>query len=179
MLMPTAEVALTCERANINGVQTTEADTDGSFEQIHGDPLRCGGKCFSTLALARPSVESRFVEAQARYMGPLSEWSIYRQRRGCCHASSDFTGQPIEGVGRSASSARLAYQPQDKMKHNTKRAPLEDFSVQLNTHYSSSQVYLATLVSLLRDKCYSRSSPSVPEEAAFSNISSGYIGLLE
>ena len=79
--MQTAEVALTCERANIDGVHTTKADTDGSFERIHGDPLRCGGKCFSTLALARPSVESRFVEVQARYMGPLSEWSICRQRR--------------------------------------------------------------------------------------------------
>ena len=79
MLMPTAEVALTYERANIDGVQTTEGDTDGSFERIHGDPLQCGGKCFSTLALARPSVESRFVEAQARCMGPLIEWLIYRQ----------------------------------------------------------------------------------------------------
>jgi hypothetical protein len=96
MPMQTAEVALTCERANIDGVQTTEADTDGNFERIHRDPLRCGGKCFSTLALARPSVESRFVEAQARYMGPLSEWSIYIGKDGlsmrgnealCYHAS--------------------------------------------------------------------------------------------
>lgn len=34
MPMQTAEVALTCERANIDGVQTPEADTDGSFERI-------------------------------------------------------------------------------------------------------------------------------------------------
>ena len=44
--MQTAEVALTCERAHIDGVQTTEADTDGSFERIHGDPCGVVGNAF-------------------------------------------------------------------------------------------------------------------------------------
>ena len=72
-------------------------------------------------------------------------------RRCAAMRVGGLTSHPIEGAGRLASSARLAYQPHAQMKHNTKRAPLEDFSVQLNTHYSSSQVYLATLVSLLHD----------------------------
>jgi len=100
MPMQTAEVALTCERANIDGVQTTKADTDGSFERIHGDPLRCGGKCFSSWRwrgrpLSRGSLKCRLgtwgLLASGRSVGK-DGLSMKGNEALCCHASRRFHG---------------------------------------------------------------------------------------